>query len=172
MAVFQNSSLYSLSIMINGVRRNIRPGEQISGPDSLAAVVGLTIINPSTKTIIPKENIIQPQTINNIASKNNYRPEIIPKFLISENSKSNFKPNIYLLKLKNWSRIGTIILCVLGAIATIVEAPSALASLRVTSYNYQRTMFPLILSVYILALVFYCVPIYFFTRPKVKEQFK
>jgi len=118
MAVFQNSSLYSLSIMINGVRRNIRPGEQISGPDSLAAVVGLTIINPSTKTIIPKENIIQPQTINNIASKNNYRPEIIPKFLISENSKSNFKFIIdeeikYLENIKNKNEIPSVTLAVL-----------------------------------------------------------
>ncbi len=80
--------------------------------------------------------------------------------------------SVYLLKLKNWARIGTIMVCILGAIVTIVEAPSALASLKVTSYNYQRTMFPLFLSIYILSLVFYCAPIYFFTRPKIKEQFK
>lgn len=79
---------------------------------------------------------------------------------------------VFLLQLKNWARIGTIVISALGAMRAIVEGPSVFGALKATSDNYQATMFPLILFAYIVALVFCCAPIYFFTRPKVKEQFK
>lgn len=65
MALFQNTSLHILPIMINGVRRNIKPGEQIRGPDSLSSVPGLSLLNSSNKPIILK-NDIPPQQLNTI----------------------------------------------------------------------------------------------------------
>ena len=80
--------------------------------------------------------------------------------------------SIYLLQLKDWARVGTIIICVLGAIGTVVEVPNVLTSLRGTSQNYQSTMYPLLLSTYLFAVVFNLAPVYFFTRSKVIDQYK
>lgn len=54
MSVFQNTTLHPIPIMLNGIRKTIRPGEQFHGPDHLASIPGITMLNPTSKTVIHK----------------------------------------------------------------------------------------------------------------------
>lgn len=62
MSLFQNTSLHAIPLMIGGIRKNIRPGEQFQGPEQLSSIPGLTLINPSSKTVLTKNNFnVEPQ---------------------------------------------------------------------------------------------------------------
>ncbi len=75
---------------------------------------------------------------------------------------------IYLLKLKDWARIGIIAVSIMVGVETIVTTPYCLNKLQST---YPRTGLPFIMAV-LISLGFNCGLIYYFTRPTVKEQFK
>lgn len=54
MSLFQNTTLHPIPLMLNGIRKTIRPGEQFHGPDHLASIPGITMINPINRTVINK----------------------------------------------------------------------------------------------------------------------
>ncbi len=56
MSTFQNTTSHAINVLVNGSRRSIKPGQLINGPDNLNAIPGLTCIEKSKSTIIPKIN--------------------------------------------------------------------------------------------------------------------
>lgn len=52
MPTFQNTTNYSINAVVNGSRRTIRPGQMITGPESLTAIPGLALVGAPKKTII------------------------------------------------------------------------------------------------------------------------
>lgn len=66
MPLFQNTSLHSIPIMLGGVRKNIRPGEQFQGPEQLSSIPGLALVNSTTKILVSKqkETVVSSQQQN------------------------------------------------------------------------------------------------------------
>lgn len=52
MSLFQNTTLHPIPLMLNGIRKTIRPGEQFSGPENMSSIPGITLVNQTTKTVI------------------------------------------------------------------------------------------------------------------------
>ncbi|MCF7873658.1 MAG: hypothetical protein K9M00_02380 [Candidatus Omnitrophica bacterium] len=100
---------------------------------------------------------------------------------------------IYLLKLKNWARWMILILCFLGIVDTILTSPIVFNNSAVEQKQEElikkykpehqqkvrkqmecmdKTLpFVNYFTIFIFIILYLC-PIIFFTRPKVKEQFK
>lgn len=55
MAIFKNTTLHPVKIMVNGKRKTIRPGTVVHGPESLQSIPGLSLIDKGMKTIIPNK---------------------------------------------------------------------------------------------------------------------
>lgn len=66
MATFQNTTLHPIPIVINGVRKMIRPGEQFSGPENMSSIPGISLLSPNSKTVVvPSQNTVT-EKIQNI----------------------------------------------------------------------------------------------------------
>lgn len=75
MAVFKNVTQFPIMIIINGVRRQIKPGKIVHGPESLGAIVGLDMVDKTLKTIIPgKKTSETPSKKQEVDANNNPKP--------------------------------------------------------------------------------------------------
>lgn len=65
MATFQNNTMHPIPIMLNGIRKTIRPGEQFSGPESLSAIPGIIQLGAPNRTVLVKQATQQPLVFQN-----------------------------------------------------------------------------------------------------------
>jgi len=79
---------------------------------------------------------------------------------------------IFLLKLKNWARVATLILSILVAVETVLTTPHVLRQLIAMDPHGAFLTQLVLLIVTGCSLAFNGVMLYYFTRPKTKEQFK
>lgn len=75
MAQFKNTTLHAIPIVINGVRKTIRPGEVFHGPDSLSSIPGITILNSQNKIVntivtVPEKIAFNAKAVENINFEN------------------------------------------------------------------------------------------------------
>jgi GT2 family glycosyltransferase len=118
MAIFRNNSLHILPIMINGVRRNIKPGEQVHGPDSLSAVPGLDLINSTKKTVITKSDPTPPSNLKKVKSENNLTKVNTTKYVLLQDGTTDFSGLIdeeisYLENFKNFGDVPSVTIAIL-----------------------------------------------------------
>jgi len=79
---------------------------------------------------------------------------------------------IKILQLKEWARKGIIYYYIIVSLVAIFLIPRAVSLNIITEPEIDKMKLPLTVGLYIAILITAAVVIYFFTRPKVKEQFK
>ena len=90
MPIYKNKTLNNISVVINGVRKNIRPGESVSGPDTFKFINGLELTSPEYKQFLPQQTIQNFNIISNTTQNKKYN------FIYDNSGNSNFsKPSDY-----------------------------------------------------------------------------
>ena len=79
---------------------------------------------------------------------------------------------IFLLKLKNWARVAAIMLSILVAIETVLTTPYVMKQLIALNLYGSFVTRAVLLIATGCSLAFNVAILYFFTRPRIKEQFK
>jgi GT2 family glycosyltransferase len=98
MSLFQNTSLHPIPIMLNGIRKTIKPGEQFHGPDNLSAIPGISLVNPTTRTVINRV----PTQVNNITpSPQMFTPQTAVKTDFSKDAAEELNHLKYLKSLND-----------------------------------------------------------------------